>query len=130
MSEISGVPPSGSCLPGFAPEPPKASQPEGLVPYAPVPGRYPYTYSADFVRGITETLVLSRADAAHLLTVLSEVIGFDREAAARALADAYLRKWHPKAFASGIEAATAGATGTGSTEGESAVPKADARGDL
>lgn len=60
-----------------------------------MPGRYPYTYSADFMRGITETLVLSRGDAAHMLSVLSDIIGFDREQAACKLADAYLARWNP-----------------------------------
>lgn len=60
-------------------------------------GRYPYTYSADYMRSVAmdpfagpfAPCSLSRGSAARLLTVMAEVIGFDRDLAARKLADAY-----------------------------------------
>jgi len=93
------------------------------------PVRYPYTYSADFMRNITEHLTLSRGEAARILSVLSEVVGFDREAAAYALADAYLTEWHPECLAQAIEARRAETAKQGSVEDESAVPQGCAQGE-
>ena len=58
--------------------------------------RYPYTYAADYIRGIAgynkEGTKLSRADASAIIKEIAEKIGQDRETIAKRLADAELDK--------------------------------------
>lgn len=97
------------------------------IPSAFIPGRYPYTYSADFIRQMMGGTKLSRSEAANLLTSFASVLRFDRTLAACDFADAYLMKWHPETVAQAMEARRA-ATGTGAVH-ESAVPEECAQGD-
>lgn len=58
--------------------------------------RYPYTYSADAIRGLTSELVLSRGDAAHILSAFCDITGVSRQEAACDFADTYIAKFHPE----------------------------------
>lgn len=56
--------------------------------------RYPYTYAADFVRGLAGygengTTKLSRADASHVRRGIATALGMDDAELARNLADHY-----------------------------------------
>lgn len=56
--------------------------------------RYPFTYSADAIRGITGGP--SRAEAATLLTQFANILGFDRNIAACDFADRYIQIYYPE----------------------------------
>lgn len=53
--------------------------------------RYPYTYAADYLRGISETLI-SRCDASQIRHAIAKAIGIDDEILAKKLADAYIEQ--------------------------------------
>ena len=65
-------------------------------------GRYPFTYSADFIRmhaGYTipysngiKVPKLSRSDASQLTTHIAEAIGWHKERLCNRLADAFLKE--------------------------------------
>lgn len=61
-----------------------------------IPTRYPYTYAADYIRGLFDTSGISRAEAAHLISSIAQILERDREAIAKIFADAYLEKWDIK----------------------------------
>jgi hypothetical protein len=55
--------------------------------------RYPYTYAADYVRGLAgygaNGIKLSRSDASQIRSGIAQAIGIDDADLARALADYY-----------------------------------------
>lgn len=69
-----------------------------------IPGRYPYTYCADFIRSIGieadreiagtgfKSPALSRADASAIKTELAKAIGMDEHEFACKVADAYMER--------------------------------------
>jgi hypothetical protein len=58
--------------------------------------RYPYTYAADYVRGLPSPtphgVSVSRADASAIVAGIAEVLGITAESLAEQLADAYLAR--------------------------------------
>lgn len=56
------------------------------------PTRYPYTYSADWLR--SKGNIKSRAEAASLATHMAGALGMDRGKMCEAFADAYIKEFH------------------------------------
>lgn len=54
--------------------------------------RYPYTYSADYIRELTDTLVLSRSDAAYIVGRIASIIGMDDRELKSKIADQYIKE--------------------------------------
>jgi hypothetical protein len=54
--------------------------------------RYPYTYSADYVRMLTSTLMLSRGDASLIVGRIAEIIGMDDKELKSKIADRYIEE--------------------------------------
>ena len=54
--------------------------------------RYPYTYSADYIRGLAGYEKLSRSDAAYIVKHIAEIIGMDEIELKTKIADRYIKE--------------------------------------
>jgi len=58
--------------------------------------RYPYTYAADYVRGLAgyneSGTKLSRSDASTMISAIAQALGLEKESLCKRLADAELAK--------------------------------------
>jgi hypothetical protein len=54
--------------------------------------RYPYTYSADYIRRIADNPNLSRSDAAYIVKHIAEIIGMDEIELKTKIADRYIKE--------------------------------------
>jgi hypothetical protein len=54
--------------------------------------RYPYTYSADYIRRIADNSNLSRSKASFIVKQIAEIIGMDEIELKTKIADRYIKE--------------------------------------
>lgn len=54
--------------------------------------RYPYTYSADYIRSLVGYENMSRGDASHIVGQIAEIIGIDETELKKKIADRYIEE--------------------------------------
>jgi hypothetical protein len=62
--------------------------------YCVTDARYPYTYSADYIRNLVRgrNEKLSRSDAAYIVKHIAEIIGMDETELKTKIADRYIKE--------------------------------------
>lgn len=54
--------------------------------------RYPFTYSADYIRSLVGYENMSRSDAANIVSQIAEIIGMDETELKKKIADRYIKE--------------------------------------
>jgi len=54
--------------------------------------RYPYTYSADYIRSLVGYENMSRSDAAYIVGQIAKIIGIDDKELKSKIADQYIQE--------------------------------------
>ena len=53
--------------------------------------RYPYTYSADYIRSVAGYEKISRSDAALIVSLIATILGMDDKELKKKIADKYIQ---------------------------------------